>query len=343
MPCPSGGSQQGSQWASLNCEQLLLALHRAKRCQIGNEHQVCPGGWGHSSMARLAGSSLGWEMVLGSIAGSSHSLVTSIKVISIPCAPVFLFEKNKISTRMSFVNHPGIYWWRGLVRVRHYYCHTPHPLLSVHSSSSFSSFSLPSNTADCNDIRRHYSQQPSCLCCGLKRGSACTTEGCLSPAPPDGSCTLKLVPNLGAALPLYFQQCWGAARFTPANSLLRSRRCNPTSHESMISWSQSTARVRKGATQQRCSDHTHLCQGWVQVEITASSEQRFTPPALLAGFLSWRLRHGVAKHCKIPQEVTYHRVEESNATLELRAGFTELPKEKPSNRLLFTYAAVISL
>lgn len=305
-----------------------------------------------SSLPRRLGAQLNgqvsWELTgVGNGAGFYSRLVAFLGDLNqshfytlCACFPIW---KNKISTRMSFVNHPGIYWWRGLVRVRHYYCHTPHPLLSVRSSSSFSSFSLPSNTADCNDIRRHYSQQPSCLCCGLKQGSACTTEGCLSPAPPDGSCTLKLVPNLGAALPLYFQQCWGAARFTPANSLLRSRRRNPTSHGSMISWSQSTARVRKGATQQRCSDHTHLCQGWVQVEITASSEQRFTPPALLAGFLSWRLRHGVAKHCKIPQEVTYHRVEESNATLELRAGFTELPKEKPSNRLLFTYAAVISL
>jgi len=105
------------------------------------------------------------------------------------CFPIW---KTKISIRMSFVNHPEIYWWRGLVRVRHYYYHIPHPLLSVHSSSSFSSFSLPSITADCNDIRRHYSQQPSCLCCGLKWGSACTKEGCLSPTPPNGSCPSRL-------------------------------------------------------------------------------------------------------------------------------------------------------
>jgi len=49
------------------------------------------------------------------------------------------------------------------------------------------------------------------------------------------------------------------------------------------------------------------------------------------------------KHPRISQEVTYHRVKEPNAALELGSSFTELPKEKPSDRLLFAYAAVISL
>lgn len=49
------------------------------------------------------------------------------------------------------------------------------------------------------------------------------------------------------------------------------------------------------------------------------------------------------KHLKISQELTYHRVKEPNAALELGSSFTELTKEKPSDRLLFAYAAVISL
>lgn len=51
----------------------------------------------------------------------------------------------------------------------------------------------------------------------------------------------------------------------------------------------------------------------------------------------------IAKHARIPQELTYHRVKEPDAALELGPGLTELPKEEPSNGLLFTYAAVISL
>lgn len=80
-----------------------------------------------------------------------------------------------------------------------------------------------------------------------------------------------------------------------------------------------------------------------QAVTAVPSEQDITPPALPVLFLSSLPRHRATKHREISQEGTYHRVEEPNAALELGSSFTELPKEKPSDRLLFAYAAVISL
>lgn len=80
-----------------------------------------------------------------------------------------------------------------------------------------------------------------------------------------------------------------------------------------------------------------------QAGTAVPSEQDITPPALPALLLSSLPRHRATKHREISQEGTYHRVEEPNAALELGSSFTELPKEKPSDRLLFAYAAVISL
>lgn len=96
---------------------------------------------------------------------------------------------------------------------------------------------------------------------------------------------------------------------------------------------------------------THVPQGWHQPLLrpalsTACSSTSDTKPRETV--TSWGQRGllcqgNIAKHPKIPQELTYHRVKEPNAALELGPSFTELPKQKPSNGLLFTYAAVISL
>lgn len=149
-------------------------------------------------MAGLAGSSLEREMELGFNSRFGRSfLVTSVKSL-LQLMP--LFEKKQDKIRMPFINHLEIYRWRGLVRVRYYY-HTPHPLLSVHSSSSLSSQCLPA--LQTSRYQKTSLAATQLLVPGPDAGSASPELGS---SLCGGSCPLRLVPSLRAALPLHLQQ-----------------------------------------------------------------------------------------------------------------------------------------
>lgn len=193
-------------------------------------------------MAGLTDGSLRWKME--QICFS----VTSIKLF-LYLVPLFSYLKKQGDHQDILCKSSQTLRMKRLGK-RYWGYYTPHPLLSVLSQRP-----LPPSTAGFTPIRRHYSQQLSCLGADTKGGHSSTVGGdCPAPlwwlmSPKAGTSPACPCTTSGARLLL------GLALSTACSSTFDTK-----SRRTAISWGQRSL----------------LCQG------------------------------NIAKHPKIPQELTYH-------------------------------------